>query len=169
MVRDKIKAKGTKSKVEGLAASKDKSRDVVARTGLGAGAELVDGASKFLASYGKIIGPVVVLLIVTFGAYYFYTRSSGESELELRNKIEKAAQVEKLDELPGKMEEVIAEAEEEGMLQADAQYRYAIRAFELLDRPYKPEQLTKVIAIQQEYLDKHGENEQHPAWAKRVT
>ena len=169
MVRDKIKAKGTKSKVEGLAASKDKSRDVVARTGLGAGAELVDGASKFLASYGKIIGPVVVLLIVTFSAYYFYTRSSGESELDLRNKIEKAAQVEKLDELPGKMEEVIAEAEEEGMLQADAQYRYAIRAFELLDRPYKPEQLTKVIAIQQEYLDKQGENEQHPAWAKRVT
>jgi cyclophilin family peptidyl-prolyl cis-trans isomerase len=169
MVRDKIKAKGTKSKVEGLAASKDKSRDVLARTGLGAGAELVDGASKFLASYGKFIGPAVVLLIIAFGAYYFWTRSSTESELELRNKIERAAQVGKLDELPGKMEEVIAEADEQGRLQADARYRYAIRAFELLERPYKPDQLKKVIDIQQEYLDKHGDSEQHPAWARRVT
>ena len=90
MVRDKIKAKKSKQ-TEGLAASKDKSRDMVARTGLGAGAELIDGASKFLAAYGKFITPVVALLIISFGVYYFWNRSSKASEQELRNKIEQAA------------------------------------------------------------------------------
>ena len=168
MVRDKIKAKKSKQ-TEGLAASKDKSRDMVARTGLGAGAELIDGASKFLAAYGKFITPVVALLIIGFGVYYFWNRSSKASEQELRNKIEQAARVDKLDELPAKMDEVIAEAEEAEMLQADAQYRYAIRAFELMDRPYKPEQLTKVIGIMQAYVDKYADDEAHPAWATRVS
>jgi len=168
MVRDKLKSKNRQS--EGLAASKDKSRDMLPRTGLGRGAEFVDGASKFLAAYGKFISPVVALIIIGFGAYYFYSKSQASAEQELRDEIEKAAATDKLDELHSKMEEVITKSEEEDMLQVYAGYRYSIRAFELLERPYKIEQLSKVVSIMADFLDKHGDKtEQHPAWIERVT
>ncbi|MCA8945805.1 MAG: hypothetical protein KDB29_06245, partial [Planctomycetes bacterium] len=168
MVRKSIKPKKTKRN-DGLAASKDKSRDVLARTGGGAGAEFVDGASKFLAAYGKFITPVIAAIIIAFGAYYFYTRSTTESEQELRNEIEQATKVDKLDELPGKMEEVISKADDAEMLRAFARYRYAIRAFELLERPYKPAQLKQVIGIMDGYLSEFGEDESRSAWNSRIT
>ncbi|MBZ0136856.1 MAG: peptidylprolyl isomerase [Planctomycetes bacterium] len=166
MVRTKVKGK---KKGELVAASKDKSRDVLARTGGGTGALMVDSASKFLASYGKFITPVVVLIIVGFGAYYYWTRSSSASEAELKNKIERAAaEAPKLNELPAKMEPIIAEADEEEKLQAYSRYRFAMRANELLERPYKPEQLKQVVGIIGGYLELYGEDEQYSAWNKRL-
>src|SRR5687767_12643093 len=123
MVRTKIKGK---KQSEGLAASKDKSRDILPRASMGRGAEFVDGASKFLAAYGKFITPVVAIVLIAIGGYYFWTKSKTGSEKELRNEIEKAAATDKFDELPGKMEEVITKAEEEEMLEVYASYRYAI-------------------------------------------
>lgn len=168
MVRTKVK--GNKKKGELVAASKDKSRDVLARTGGGTGALMVDSASKFLASYGKFITPVITIVIIGFFGYYFFTKSAAASESELKSKIERAAQeAEKLDELPGKMEPVIAEADEEEKLQAYSRYRFAMRGNELLERPYKPEQLKQVIGIIGQYLELYGENEEHSAWSKRLT
>jgi peptidyl-prolyl cis-trans isomerase B (cyclophilin B) len=165
MVRTKIKGK---KQSEGLAASKDKSRDILPRASMGRGAEFVDGASKFLAAYGKFITPVVAIVLIAIGGYYFWTKSKTGSEKELRNEIEKAAATDKFDELPGKMEEVITKAEEEEMLEVYASYRYAIRAFELLDRPYKVDQLKKVVTVHSDFLEKHGENTEHPAWVERI-
>lgn len=169
MVRKSIKPKKKQKRNDGVAASKDKSRDVLARTGLSGGAAFVDGASKFLAAYGKFITPVVTIIILAFGAYYFYSRSSAESEQELRNEIEQATKVEKLEELPGKMEEVISKADDEEMLRGFARYRYATRAYELLKRPYKPAELEQVISIMDDYLKEFGESEEHPAWNTRIT
>ncbi|MCA8911914.1 MAG: peptidylprolyl isomerase [Planctomycetes bacterium] len=167
MVRKSVKPK--KKRNDGVAASKDKSRDVLARTGLSGGAAFIDGASKFLASYGKFITPVVTLVIIAFGAYYFWNKATTESEQDLRNEIEKAAKVDKLDELPGKMEEVISKADDEEMLRAFARYRYAIRAYELLERPYKADQLTQVVKIMDDYLGEFKDSEEHPAWNTRIT
>ena len=168
MVRTKLK--GNKKKGEPLAASKDKSRDVLARTGGGTGALMVDSASKFLASYGKFITPVLVAVIAGFFIYYFWTTSVAQSEGKFKSEIERAAQeAEKLDELPGKMETVIAQADEDEVLQAYSRYRFAMRANELLERPYKPEQLKQVIGIIGEYLELYGENEEYSAWNKRLT
>lgn len=167
MVRTKIKGK---KKGEPLAASKDKSRDVLARTGGGTGALMVDSASKFLASYGKFITPVVVLIIIGFFGYYFWTNRAAASESELKSRIERAAQeAGKLDELPAKMEPLIAETDDEEMLQAYSRYRFAMRANELLERPYKPEQLKQVIGIIGQYLEPYGDSEAHSAWSKRLT
>lgn len=171
MVRTKTKAKAKKGS-EGLAASKDKSRDILPRTSLGVGGEFVDGASKFLAAYGKFITPVVVVIIAAFAGYYFYTKSSAASEEELRTEIERAAQVDKLDELAGKMEPVIAKADDEETLQSFARYRHSMRAFELLERPYKTAELETVIKVMQAYMDHAGsdpEKDQHTAWTQRIT
>lgn len=154
---------------EPLAASQDAHRDVLPRTGLSAGAQVIDGLSKFLASYGKILVPVVLVVIAGMTTWWIMHSMSSTSELELRNRIDKAAAVSKLEELPGKMEEVIAEADEAGKLQAYAQYRYAIRAFDLLARPYKDGELQKVLSIFDQYLTKYGSEEQYAGWNTRIT
>ena len=48
---------------QATSASADKHRDLIPRTGVGGGAALVEGASKFLQGYGKILGPLVLLII----------------------------------------------------------------------------------------------------------
>lgn len=158
-----------KTNDEPLAASKDAHRDVLPRTGLGVGATLVDGASKFMASYGKVLVPVVLIVIVALTAWWIIGTRSNTSELELRNSIDKAAaSATKLEDLRGKMEVVIAEADEAKKLQAYAQYRFAVRAFELLSRPYKAEELKKAVAVFDEYSKKFGEEEKYSAWNARV-
>ncbi|MBX3474983.1 MAG: peptidylprolyl isomerase [Planctomycetes bacterium] len=153
---------------EPLAASQDAHRDVLPRTGLSAGAQIIDGLSKFLAGYGKILAPAVLIVIAGLTTWWIVHSMSSTSELELRNKIDRAASVDKLADLPGKMEEVIAEADQEGKLQAYAQYRYAVRAYDLMARPYKADEVKKVLGIFDEYLKKYGESEQQAGWNSRI-
>jgi len=153
---------------EPLAASQDAHRDVLPRTGLSAGAQLIDGLSKFLAGYGKILVPLALAVIVALTTWWIVHSMRQTDEIDLRNKIDKAAAVAKLDELPGKMEEVIAEADEAERLQGYAQYRYSIRAFELLARPYKADELKKVIGIFDQYLSKFGEVAEQAGWNARI-
>lgn len=154
---------------EPLAASQDAHRDVLPRTGLSAGAQIIDGLSKFLASYGKVLVPLVLVVIAGLTTWWILHSMQTTDELDLRNKIDKAAvSAAKLDELPGKMDEVIAEADEAEKLQAYAQYRYAIRGFDLLARPYKAEELKKVIGILDTYTEKFGSVEQYSAWNTRI-
>ena len=49
---------------QGTSASSDSRRDMIPRTGMGGGAVFVESASKFLQSYGKILAPVVVIVLV---------------------------------------------------------------------------------------------------------
>lgn len=151
-----------------LAASKDAHRDVLPRTGLGRGAQIVDSASKFLAGYGKVLMPAALLVIAGLTTWWILHTMRSSSELELRNKVDAAAAVAKFDELPGKMEVVIAETKAEGKLQAYAHYRYAIRAFELLDNPYKPEQVEKAVAILKDCGEQLSVDEQYKAWGEHV-
>lgn len=165
MVRTTIKKKG---KQEPLAAQNDAHREMLPRTGMNAGALFVDAASKFLASYGKILGPALVLLISVFVIVYVVQHRSTVSEIQFRNEIDKAAQVAKFEELRPAMEVVIAKADEEKELQAYARYRHAMRAFQLLERPYKVEQLKGAITVFDEYLAKHGEDANHAAWKSQI-
>lgn len=154
---------------EPLAASQDAHRDVLPRTGLSAGAQIIDGLSKFLASYGKVLVPLVLLVIAGLTGWWIVHSMRATDELDLRNKIDReAAAATKLEELPGKMEVVIAETDEAEKLQAYAQHRYAIRAFDLLAKPYKADELKKVIGIFDEYITKYGEVEAHGGWNARI-
>ncbi len=165
MVRTTITKKG---KQEPLAAQNDAHREMLPRTGMNAGALFVDAASKFLASYGKILGPVVILTITAFVVFYIVQARSSSAEVLFRNEIDKAAQVAKFEELRPAMEVVIAKADEEGELQAYARYRHAMRAFQLLERPYKADQLKAAIAVFDDYLSNHGEDEAHVAWKSQI-
>lgn len=152
-----------------LAASQDAHRDVLPRTGLSAGAQMIDGLSKFLAAYGKVLVPVVLVVIAGLTTWWIVHSMRATDELELRNRIDKAAlAANSVGDLPGRMEPAIAEAEEAGKLQAYAQYRYAIRAFDLVKRPYKVDELKKVVGILDEYIGKFGGVEAHAAWNTRI-
>jgi hypothetical protein len=74
----------SKKKAEPLSASKDSHRDVLPRTGLGAGATMVDGASKFLASYGKVLGPMVLLALTALVTWWIIHTRTQDGTAELR-------------------------------------------------------------------------------------
>ena len=76
---------------QGTSASSDSRRDMIPRTGMGGGAVFVESASKFLQSYGKILAPVVVIVLVGIFVFYFMTNIKGESSDKLRKKIDEAA------------------------------------------------------------------------------
>lgn len=144
---------------QATSASADKHRDLIPRTGVGGGAALVEGASKFLQGYGKILGPLVLLIIGGILIYHFTSSASGETQNKLRGKIDEAAHADKLETLKAKFETVLAEVETDGAegLQAYAQYRYCVRAAELVKRPYKKDELEKVVALLDGYTSKFAE------------
>ncbi|MCC6466527.1 MAG: peptidylprolyl isomerase [Planctomycetes bacterium] len=160
--------KKKEGEAEPVAAQNDAYRDVLPRTGLSAGAELVNGISKFLVAYGRVLTPLLFLVLAGLAIWYVLAKRSDSSELELRNRIDRAALVEKFDELPGKMEPMVGEAEEDGRLEAYARYRFAMRANELIEKPYKKDQLEKLVSILGDYESKFGEDEQYTAWNQRV-
>lgn len=159
MVKTHLKGKDPKKnkKNQPVAASKDKHRDMGASTGLGAGADFVNSASKFLASYGKFIMPVLALGVIGLSVWYFWQTHSTHSERELRNLIDSKTSEESLDKLAPAMEEAIATAEEEEQMVDYAWYRYAVRAHELLERPYKKKQLDQVIGIIGDAVEAQGD------------
>ncbi|MBX3460111.1 MAG: peptidylprolyl isomerase [Planctomycetes bacterium] len=167
MVRTKVK--GSKGD-QPLAASKDASRDVLPRTGLSLGATFVDAASKLLASYGKFLVPLLVLVIAGFFTVYLINQRGTATEVAFKNKIDDAAKAEKLPELKTAMEVVIAEAEKEKLLVAYANYRLGTRAYQLLARPYKLDELKDVIGVIGSSTDKIsalGESE-NDAWVRHL-
>ncbi|MBK8207486.1 MAG: peptidylprolyl isomerase [Planctomycetes bacterium] len=168
MVRTKVKSKQKKGEL--VAASKDASRDVLPRTGMGLGATFVDSASKFLAGYGKVLGPAIVLIVAGFFTVYFLTQSQASGEVAFKNKIDRAAMVEKLPELKTGMEVVIAESEEEELLVAYANYRFGTRAYALLSHPYKADELKDVIGILGGSSDKIKalEDAANDAWVRHL-
>lgn len=76
---------------QGTSASADKHRDLIPRTGMGGGAVFVESASKFLQSNGKILAPVIVLVIVGIFVWWFTHNIQGESSDKLRKQIDAAA------------------------------------------------------------------------------
>lgn len=167
MVRTTVKGK---KGAEPLAASKDASRDVLPRTGLSLGATFVDAASKLLASYGKFLGPLVVLIIAGFFAVYFWQQSGSRTETEFKNEIDQAAASATLPELKTAMEVVIAKAEEEELLVAYANYRFGTRAYQLLARPYKLDELKDVIGVVNTSGEKIGAigDAENDAWVRHL-
>jgi cyclophilin family peptidyl-prolyl cis-trans isomerase len=168
MVRTKVKAGKSKKKGELVAASKDAHRDVLPRTGLGAGATAIDSFSSFLGSYGKIIVPALLLLVASFAIYLVVSKISTGSEARLRNTIDQAAMVDTFEELSPSMEVAIAEAESEKSLVDYALYRYAVRAYQLLERPYKEAQLESAIGTIGNYLERFGDVERLEGWNRNA-
>lgn len=166
MVRTKIKSK---KKGELIAASKDASRDVLPRTGYGLGSTFVDSASKALANYGKFIVPALTILVLVLGAIYFIGKSQTSGELEFKNRIDRVAMADDLDELKTGMEVIIAEAEDKASLVGYANYRYALRAYALLERPYKTEQLESVIGVVGGALNRLGDGVEQAGWHRHVS
>jgi cyclophilin family peptidyl-prolyl cis-trans isomerase len=166
MVRTKVK--GKKKKGELVAASKDSSREVLPRGGLSAGTNFIDAVSTFLGSYGKILVPLLLVIISGFAIYYVVSLRTSGAETRMRNTIDRAAMVSNFDELASSMEVVIAEAESEGMLEDYAHYRFAVRSYQLLERPYKEPQLEAAIAAFKSYLDKYGERERLEGWNRKA-
>jgi cyclophilin family peptidyl-prolyl cis-trans isomerase len=167
MVRTKVKSK-QKKKGELVAASKDAHRDVLPRTGLGAGATAIDSLSNFLGSYGKILVPALMVLVASFVVFLVVSRMSTGAEARLRNTIDQAAMVDTFDELSPSMEVAIAEAESERSLVDYALYRYAVRAYQLLERPYKEPQLEAAISIIGNYLERFGDVERLEGWNRNA-
>ncbi len=164
MVRTTIKKKG-----QPLAASKDASRDVLPRTGMGAGATMVDSASKLMASYGKILVPVLFLIVAGFAAYLIWTQRASSSEQEFKNRVDSVSMKDqKVAELKSGMEELIAEAEGDAAREAYAWYRYCIRTYQLLERPYKAEQLQQAIDILSAGVELLSQHEEHASWHRHV-
>lgn len=153
-----------------ISASADKHRDLVPRTGLGSGAIFVESAGKFLGTYGKILVPVILLLIVAVFTYYFVSNISGESNKKLRMQIDEAAHADKPDALKDKFETVLADVEKDGDddLLAYAHFRWCIRAAELTTRPYQLDQLEKTTALLAAYLEKFGETKGLEGQAAKV-
>jgi cyclophilin family peptidyl-prolyl cis-trans isomerase len=146
---------------QGTSASSDSRRDMIPRTGMGAGGVFVESASKFLQSYGKILAPVVVIVLVGIFVYYFTTSIQGESSDKLRKQIDAAAHESKQETLKDKFETAIAEVDKGGdeALLSYAYYRWAVRSSELLAKPYKPEELEKALKQCDVYLEKYAEKE----------
>lgn len=143
---------------QGTSAASDSRRDLVPRTGMGGGAVFVESASKFLQSNGKIIAPIVVLIIVGIFIWYFTHSIQGESSEKLRRQVDAAAAETKLAGLKDKFETALAEVEKGGdqKLAAYAQYRWILRANELLAKPYKAEELESVVKLCDAYVEKYG-------------
>lgn len=165
MARTTIKSK--KKKGELIAASKDASRDVLP-SGLGMGSTFVDSASKALASYGKFIVPALTAVVLILGAIYFIGKSQTSGELAFKNRIDRVAMADNLDELKTGMEVIIAEAEDKGSLVGYANYRYAVRAYALLERPYAAQELQDVIGVLEGALDQLGEGGDQASWQRHV-
>ncbi len=146
---------------QGTSASSDSRRDMIPRTGMGGGAVFVESASKFLQSYGKILAPVVVIVLVGIFVFYFMTSIKGESSDKLRKKIDEAAHESKQEALKEKFETAIADVDKEGdeALMAYAYYRWAVRASELLSKPYTAEELEKAVKLCDTYLEKYADKE----------
>jgi cyclophilin family peptidyl-prolyl cis-trans isomerase len=166
MVRTTIKSK---KKGQPLAASKDASRDVLPRTGMGAGATMVDSASKLMASYGKVLVPVLFLIVAGFAAYLIWSQRTSSSEQEFKNRVDRASMAnEKVAELKSGMETLIAEAEGDPAREAYAWYRYATRTYQVLERPYKAEQLQEAIGILNSGAESLSQHEEHASWHRHV-
>lgn len=155
---------------QGTSASADSHRDLVPRTGMGGGAVFVESASKFLQANGKIIAPVVVLIIVGIFVWYFFHSMQGESSDKLRKQVDSAAAESKLTTLKDKFETTIADLEKDGneKLLAYAQYRWAVRASELLAKPYKADELEGAVKLCDAYLEKFGDKEGHEGQATHI-
>lgn len=155
---------------QGTSASDDKHRDLIPRTGMGGGAVFVESASKFLQSNGKIIAPVIVLVIVGIFVWWFSHNMQGESSDKLRKQIDAAAAETKLATLKDKFETTLADIEKDGdqKLLAYTQYRWAARASELLAKPYKAEELESTIKLCDAYLEKHADTEGLEAQATHI-
>lgn len=155
---------------QGTSASDDKHRDLIPRTGMGGGAVFVESASKFLQSNGKILAPIIVLVIVGIFVWWFSHNMQGESSDKLRKQIDAAAAETKLSTLKDKFETTLADIEKDGdqKLLAYTQYRWATRASELLAKPYKAEELESTIKLCDAYLEKHAETAGIEAQATHV-
>lgn len=167
MVRTTIKKKGKGKDEEPIAASKDDSRDILSRTGgTGAGSEFVDAASRFMASYGRVIVPVIFLVIFGIFGLWLLERNSQSSDMEARNSIDAAVATgiedKDLAKLQTEMEEVLVDYEGEDEVLAYGHYRWSLAAYGLLEAPYEVEDVTTVIKIMKEFEglvdDKEGES-----------
>ncbi|MCC6575614.1 MAG: peptidylprolyl isomerase [Planctomycetes bacterium] len=152
-----------------LAASADKHRDLLPRTGAGAGQMFVESFSKFLASNGKILAPIAVLLIVGVFVYYGIKAMGDNSTRDLKARVERAAIAEKPDALKEQFEQALEAVKGRPELEAYARYRYAMRSFDLLKPPYKPEELQVTIGLMNAYLEQFGKNDAHKAQNQMAT
>ncbi|MHC4839583.1 MAG: peptidylprolyl isomerase [Planctomycetota bacterium] len=174
MVRTTIKNKG-KGKGKGsepLAASKDDSRDMVSRAGIGAGSELVNTASRFMASYGRVIVPVVFLGLAALAAFWAWSRISQSSDTEARNAIDAAAakgvEDKDLAKLRTSMEETLVDFEDDETLTEYGYYRWSLAAYGLLEPPYTADDAAKVIVVMKDFEGSATEGDESSRMHDRI-
>ncbi|MDC1142741.1 peptidylprolyl isomerase [Planctomycetota bacterium] len=169
-IKNKGKDKGNSDKP--LAASKDDTRDMVSRSGIGAGSEFVNAASRFMASYGRVIVPVVFLGLAAIASFWIWGRVSTSSNTEARNAIDSAASkgVEEKDfaKLKTAMEEALVDFEGDAALTEYGYYRWSLAAYSLLESPYQAEDVAKVITVMKEFEDVASEGEDSSQMHSRI-